>query len=538
MNLEEIKNKLDIIEIVQKYVKLRLVGKYYTGICPFHKETKPSFYVSPEMQIFKCFGCGEGGDVIKLLMKIENLNFDQVLEKLKDEYGFDIQREKKITAEFKKILEINYSALKLFRQELKKNSEVLAYLTKRGLKQKLIDELEIGFAPGNTLLRDFLYAQGYDYDLIKKAGLIDFQNYDRFQSRIIFPLRDEKGRLIGFTGRSFPETNLGPKYLNTPETAIFKKSQFLYGLYQSKEHILVSKKVVLVEGQFDFLLAWQNKLKNVVAVSGSALTEDHLRKLKKYASNLIFAFDNDQAGFNATLRGNLLARKIGFRTFKLIYETKDLADFFQNGGNLFQEEKFEDWLLNYVLENYNDKQDILNLVFPQLKTIPFVEADNYLDFLGQKLNLDKQFLINEFKNFETINIETASPPEIVEEKSLEEKFALKLISLLYALNKGDDDLIQYLPLDFKNLFKKVLENKLSEEEFNYLEMTKNFYLTNQLNLEREFNKTLRYLKVIFLKKNLKNLNDRLKFANNEESSKIVEEMRKIVKELKEVSKNA
>jgi len=536
MNLEEIKNKLDIVEVVQKYIKLKSVGKYYAGLCPFHKETKPSFFVSPEMQIFKCFGCGESGNVFKFLMKIENLNFEQVLEKLKEEYGLDIQKEKKETGEIKKILEINYSALKFFRQELKKNKSALDYLKQRGLSEKTINDFELGFSPGNTLVRDFLYAQGYSYDLIKKAGFLDLQNYDRFQSRIIFPLRDERGRLVGFTGRIFPENFPGPKYLNTPETLLFKKSQFLYGLYQSKEYILANKKVILVEGQFDFLLAWQNNLRNIVAISGSALTEEHLRKLKKYAGNLVFAFDNDQAGFKASLRANLLAKKIGFNTYKLIYQTKDLAEFFNEPEMEFQEQKFEDWLLDYLLTNFDDKKEIIKIFLPQIKTLGIVEADDYLNSLALKLNLDKEFLTNELKNIETIAIETPSVKEIIEEKTLEEKFSLKLISLIYALNKKDD-LSLYLAERFKNLLKKILEAKLTEEEFHYLEMTKNFYLTNNFNLEKEFQKTLSHLKIIFLKKNLKNLNEKLKFANDQESFKIIEEIKKTVKELKEVSKN-
>jgi DNA primase len=536
MNLEEIKNKLDIVEIAQKYVKLRLVGKYYTGLCPFHKETKPSFYVSSEMQIFKCFGCNEGGNVFKFLMKIENLNFEQVVEKLKEEYGLDIQKEKKEAGEIKKILEINYSALKFFRQELKKNKSALDYLKQRGLKEKTINDFELGFSSGNTLLRDFLYAQGYSYDLIKKAGLLDLQNYDRFQSRIIFPLRDEKGRLIGFAGRIFPENFPGPKYLNTPETPLFKKSQFLYGFYQSKEHILANKKVILVEGQFDFLLAWQNNLRNVVAVSGSVLTEEHLRKLKKYTGNLVFAFDNDQAGFKASLRANLLAKKIGFNTYKLIYQAKDLAELFNRLEIEFQEQKFEDWLLSYLLANFDDKKEIIQIFLPQIKTLEIIEADDYLTQLALKLNLDKEFLTNELKNIEPIAIEVPSVKEIIEEKTLEEKFSLKLISLIYASNQKDD-LSLYLAERFKDLLKKILENKLTEEEFHYLEMMKNFYLANNFNLEKEFKKTLRYLKIIFLKKNLKNLNEKLKFINDRESFKIIEEIKQIVKELKEISKN-
>jgi DNA primase len=542
MNIEEIKNKLDIVEVVQRYVKLKRVGRYYSGLCPFHKETKPSFFVSPEMQIFKCFGCGSGGDVIKFLMQIENLTYSQVLEKIKDEYGLEIDISQKVRtfAEEKKFLEINYSALKFFRQELRKNKEVLEYLLKRNLTEKTINDFEIGFSPGNTLLRDYLYSQGYDYGLIKKAGLLDYQNFDRFQSRIIFPLRDEKGRLVGFTGRIFPENLPGPKYLNSPETLIFKKSEFLYGLYFAKEHILVQKKIILVEGQFDFLLSWQNNLKNVVAVSGSALTENHLRKLKKYSSNLVLAFDNDNAGFQASLRANLLAQKLGFKVFKLIYEGKDLGEYFSLKERTdFQEEDFLDWLLNELLKNYQDKKEILNIFLPQVKNLSPLEIDEYLNLLKEKLNIEKEILKKELEKIENVYIPEPTPEKtIVEEKTLEEKFSLRAISLVYALEEKNEDLSLYLSEKFKDLFFKVLENRLNEEEYHYLEMTKNFYLTTNLNLKKEFYKTLKNLKIIFLKKSLKNLSERLKFADEKESATIIEEINKALKELKNVSKSA
>jgi len=550
MNIEEIKNKLDIVEVVQRYVKLKRAGRYYSGLCPFHKETKPSFYVSPEMQIFKCFGCSAGGDVIKFLMQIENLTYQQVLEKIKDEYGLEIEmsQKRKTFGEERKIIEINYAALKFFRQEIKKNKEALEYLLKRGMTEKIINEFEIGFSPGNTILRDYLYSQGYDYELIKKAGLLDYQNFDRFQSRIIFPLRDEKGRLVGFTGRIFPENFPGPKYLNSPETLIFKKAEFLYGLYFAKEHILVQKKIILVEGQMDFLLSWQNNLKNVVAVSGSALTENHLRKLKKYSSNLVLAFDNDQAGFQASLRASLLAQKLGFKVFKLIYDSKDLGEYFslketsladsESKRADLKEENFFDWLLEELLKNYQDKKEILNIFLPQIKNLPLLEIDEHLNVLKEKLDIEKEILKKELQKVEEIYIpQPAEEKTIVEEKTLEEKFSLRAISLVYALEEENENLSLYLSEKFKDLFLKVLENRLDEEEFHYLEMMKNFYLATNLNLKKEFNKTLKNLKIIFLKKILKSLSERLKFADEKESAKILEEINKALRELKNVSKN-
>lgn len=535
----EIKNKIDILEIIQKYVKLKKIGKYYTGLCPFHKETKPSFYVSVEKQIFKCFGCGIGGDVISFLMKIENLTYSQVIEKLKNDYNLEIKTYKKNSREEKDILEINYAALKFFRQKLNENKEALNYLKKRGLSQKTINDFEIGFSPGNTLLRDYLYSIGYSLEKIKKAGLLDDKDFDRFQSRIIFPLRDEKGKLLGFTGRIF-QKEYGAKYLNTPETYLFKKSQFLYGLFYSKDYILETKKVYLVEGQFDFLLAWQNNLKNIIAISGSALTEDHLRKLKKYCQEIIFAFDNDPAGFNASLKANILAKQFNFQTSIAIYPTKDLAEFYlDKKNNQLKIQKFEDFLLNYLIEKYTqeNKKEILNIFLPQIKILKPLEINEYLEKLSSILNISKSLLE---KELETVEIPTFSYEikELVEEKSLEDKFSLKLLSLVY-LNKNLinlENIEQFLPLKFKDLLLRLLNNNLKEEEENFFEMAKNFYLDSKISLEKEFKKTIKNLKKIIFKNNLRNLHNKLKLTKPEESDKIITEINEILKELRKIEK--
>ncbi|GIW65113.1 MAG: DNA primase [Candidatus Parcubacteria bacterium] len=545
MNLEEIKSQLDIIDVVGKYVKLRRVGKYYSGLCPFHKETKPSFYVSPELQIFKCFGCGESGDVFKFLMKIEDLNFNQALEKIKSDYGLEISfpTEPKLN---KKILEINYASLKFFRLQLKQNKEVLNYLKKRGLTEETIDKFELGFSPGNVLLRDYLYANGYDYDLIKRAGLLDSKNFDRFQSRIIFPLRDENGRLVGFTGRNLSENNPGPKYLNSPETELFKKSHFLYGLYYAKDYISQFKKVILVEGQFDFLLAWQNNYRYVVAVSGSALTPFHLKKLKKFTSKIVFAFDNDSAGFSASLKANLMARNLNFNTFQLKYQSKDLADLFASKEEKkIEEEKFENYLLNFLFAQYGieNKERILEIFLPQLKNLKPLEAEEYLEKLSQQLNINKETLLKEINNLPDVNFSTEKQEiQFIEEKNLEEKFSLRLISLVYAFDKENNreqlnELKSILPAKFNNLLEKVLTNNLNPEENEYLEMTKNFYLATNLNLNKELTKTLTILKTIILKNKLKKLNDELKLSKPEESDKIIKLIQSISQQLKELAKN-
>lgn len=541
MNLEEIKNKLDIVEIVSNYLKLKKVGKYYSGLCPFHKETKPSFYVSPEMQIFKCFGCNVGGDVLKFLMLIENLNYSQLLEKLKNDFGIDVKKETEIKkeeiSEIKKIYEINYAALKFFRQKLNQNQEALNYLKERGLNQKTIDYFELGYSPGNTLLKDYLYSQGYDYDLIKKAGLLDYQNFDRFHSRIIFPLRDEKGKLVGFSGRIFPTHLEGAKYINTPETLVFKKSQFLYGLYYSKDYILVEKKVILVEGQFDFLLSWQNNLKNVVAISGSSLTEDHLRKLKKYTNTIVLAFDNDEAGFKASLRANLLAQQFEFNVLKLIYEGKDLADHFLVKKET-KEVPFIDWLLEELKNKYQNKEEILNIFLPQIKNLPPLKLNNYLDILEKsfdiKKNILEQLLKNE-KNYDNILKENKSI--IFDISTLEDKLSLKLISLIYTFpDLKNEEIYNYLNPKYQELFLKILNNKLEDDEYNYLEMAKNFYTNNKINYKAEFSKVYKNIKIFNLKKKINLIYKNLKENNNLKNFDL-ENLNKIIKEFKNIYKN-
>lgn len=540
-NLEEIKNKIDILDVVSKYVKLKKVGKYYCGLCPFHKETKPSFYVSPEMQIFKCFGCGEGGNVISFLMKIENLSFKDVLEKLKEEYGLEI-KEKKPKSFIKKLIEINYASLKFFRQKLKEFKEAENYLIKRGLKKETIEYFELGYSPGGTSLRDYLYSLGYDLDLIQKAGLVDSKNFDRFQERIIFPLRNERGDLVGFTGRIFPERQKAPKYLNTPETEIFKKSQFIYGLFYSKDYIEKEKKVIVVEGQMDFILSFQNNLKNIIALSGSALTEEQIRKLKKYAEKIVFAFDNDEAGLRASLRTNPLALKVGFQTLKLIYPEKDLGEFFEKKRSLeeIKEENFLDWLLNYLAENYlENKKYFLDTFLPQIKNINAVEKDKYLEILSDKLKIDKKFLIEELEKTQDV-VFLPRLEELVVFKNLKELLSFKLVSLVYSfeIDFSKEEILKILDEKNKTVFDNLLKNTLTEEEKNLLEMMKEFLINTQINPEKEFQKTIKELKKIYFKEEIKKLGEILKNVEFSEYDKILNEINKLTKELKNIEKNA
>lgn len=540
MNWDEIKEKINILDVVQKYVKLKRVGRYYSGLCPFHKETKPSFYVSSEMQIFKCFGCGEGGDVIKFLMKIENLDFKGVLEKLKEDYGIEIESKKEDRDSNKKILEVNYAALKFFRNKLKENKEAIEYLKKRGVSDESINYFEIGFSPGNTLLRDYLFSLGYSKEILENAGLLDPKNFDRFQSRIIFPLRDEKGRLVGFMGRIFPETHPGPKYLNTPDTPLFKKSKFLYGLYYSKDYILKEKKVVITEGNFDFILSFQNGLKNIVCVSGSALTNDHLNILKRYSKEIVLAFDNDSAGFNSTLKVSLMAKSFGFNIKKLIYIGKDLAEFFKNGYSINEiiEVDFYDWLFEYLFKNNFDKYSILEIFLPQIKLLDLIKINEYLDIIEKKLDLPKEFLIKKLEETK-IEIPTVSVKEDFKEKivkkDLGEILSLKVLSLLYI--EKDESLIEeitdVIKPEFQELLHRIIKNNLEKNEIEFFEMAKTYFTETKINFEKELTKSIKILKKYNLKRKLYDLQKDLKILEN--NNDIISTINEIIKELKKLN---
>ncbi|MBI5079064.1 DNA primase, partial [Candidatus Wolfebacteria bacterium] len=320
--VEEIKNRLDIVEFIRSYVPLLPAGKNFKAPCPFHKEKTPSFMVSPERQTWHCFGaCSEGGDIFKFLMKHENLEFYEVLKILAEKAGVELKRISPADQkQFGVLYEINESAKDFFKSELEKSPAVLKYLSGRGLKKETIGEFELGFASNSfDFLTIKLVNAGYDIKDIERAGL-NFKSergsyIDRFRNRVIFPLYNHFGKVVGFSGRIFETDAAGDnsgqpalaKYVNSPETPIFSKSKILYGFHKSKNNIREEKTAVLVEGQMDFLSVYQDGMKNVVAVSGTALTVDHLKTLKRYADRLILCFDGDEAGFKAAERAVDLA---------------------------------------------------------------------------------------------------------------------------------------------------------------------------------------------------------------------------------------
>ena len=313
--VSEIKNTADIVDVVSEVVHLKQSGKNYLGLCPFHTEKTPSFTVSPEKQIFYCFGCATGGNVFSFIMKHDGISFPDAAGMLARRYGIDIPtqamspEQKRRISERENLLAINREAMVFFRQELLdgvSGKRAMAYLKKRGMDREVLDSFNLGYAPeGWDNLVNLFSKKKILHALVEKSGLIVSRKnksgfYDRFRDRIIFPIFDLSMQVIGFGGRVLDDSM--PKYLNSPETPVYNKRRSLYGMHKAKKKCRESGTVYIVEGYFDLLTLHQHGIENAVATLGTSLTTEHVGLLKGYADRVVLVFDSDDAGIKAAFR--------------------------------------------------------------------------------------------------------------------------------------------------------------------------------------------------------------------------------------------
>ncbi len=370
--LDEIREKVDIVELISRYVALKPSGKGYKGRCPFHPDDTPSFYVSPEKKLWHCFGCGAGGDAIGFLMRIERLSFREALERLAAELGVELRR----SGEREKLLEINAAAERFFRDALNspEGKSARDYLLSRGLGPEVWDRYGLGYAPpsGKALLSAL---SRWGISDLEKLGLIvkGERGYrDRFVDRVIFPIRDELGRTVAFAGRSL--SGAEPKYLNSPNTPLFEKGTLLYGLDIAKEAIVSSGRVILVEGYTDVISLQQAGIKEAVCSMGTALTESQARRLARYAREVVLAYDADAAGEASTLRGIGILLDAGLEVrVALLPEGEDPDSLVRGRGTaalhatIAEATDFQEFLLSMIpvrfdLSSLKGKGDALKLV--------------------------------------------------------------------------------------------------------------------------------------------------------------------------------
>ncbi|NLP31238.1 MAG: DNA primase [Clostridiales bacterium] len=335
--IDEIKSRCNIIDVVGRFVVLKKAGMNYKGLCPFHNEKTPSFVVSEDKQIFTCFGCGASGDVIEFYQRYHNMDFRSAIEALAAECGVEISSIKYHSEEKKsELYEINREAAAFFYRGLRQKENMgYNYLKNRGIDDLTLKRFGIGYADGEwQSLYDYFKNKGTDIDLLLSSGLISKSNgryYDRFRNRVIFPIINTRKKVIGFGGRAIDEGM--PKYLNSPESIVFQKKNSLYGLNLTRQDINREDCAILVEGYMDVISLYQHGVRNVVATLGTALTENQAVMLKRYTKNIILAYDNDEAGQIAALRGMDILYSVGCNVKVLQMERgKDPDDFIKEKG--------------------------------------------------------------------------------------------------------------------------------------------------------------------------------------------------------------
>ncbi len=315
LTIEEVQRTANVYDVISDYLDLKKAGSSYTALCPFHSEKSPSFMVSPQKNIWKCFGCGKSGDSIKFIMEYEGLNFADAVIKIANKYGIEVKYTKpsKDHEKLKGLYETTGKIASFYKEQLKKSQEAKSYIREREILPTVVDIFDIGYSPKDIKpLMDFCEVENITIENLKKIGLITEKENgtitDKFSGRLIFPIKDYKGRVIAFGGRSI-EKDRHPKYLNSPETEIYQKRKVLYGFFEAKDYIRELKKVIVVEGYIDLLSLFQIGIKNVVATLGTALTEEHGKLISKFAEEVILMFDSDNAGKKAVIEASKILLK-------------------------------------------------------------------------------------------------------------------------------------------------------------------------------------------------------------------------------------
>jgi len=381
-SIEQLKQSIDIVDVISNYLELKKSGANYKTKCPFHSEKTSSFVVSPSKQIFHCFGCGIGGDAIKFVMEIEKLSYPEAIEKIAFMYNLPLEYESS-NSNYKELVKILESIQKWYRQNLDSNSSVLEYLKKRGVTQALIEEFGLGYAPKSGLI-EYLNSQSLPLPLAKEAGVIEEAEDGRFYARLIdrvtFPIYSQSGLIVGFGGRTLGSHPA--KYINSPQTKLFNKSKLLYGFYKAKDFIYKQKEVIVCEGYFDVIMLHKAGFKRAVATLGTALTAEHLPILKKTNAKVILAYDGDKAGVNAALKASKLLAKDGFEGGVVLFPAGlDPADMVAKDrvkelDILFREAKD---FISFILEQIAKSFDLSN---PSQKELAFKEIKAFLNSLS------------------------------------------------------------------------------------------------------------------------------------------------------------
>ncbi|UFU01385.1 DNA primase [Radiobacillus kanasensis] len=480
--VEEIRKANDIVDVIGEYVQLKKQGRNYFGLCPFHGEKTPSFSVTQDKQIFHCFGCGKGGNVVTFLMEIEGFNFTQAIHFLADKSGHVLPKEMQTssrqeqTQESQDVLSANEWLTKLYHHLLrhsKDGKEAYQYLVDRGFTDESIDTFQLGFAPNSKdFTAQFLEKKGFHPQQMVKAGLLsakeDQQVTDRFRGRVMFPIRSHLGKTVAFGGRAL--NGQEPKYLNSPESELFRKGTMLYNFDLARPHIRREQEVILFEGYVDVISAYNAGIQNGVATLGTSITEAQAKLLRRYVDQIIICYDGDQAGLHASYKAARLLKQVGC-VVKVAHLTNDLDpdEFIQTyGADRFRNEiikasdTYPSFMMRYIKKDYNlklegDRIQYVEKVLDEIALIEKpIEREHYLKELANEFSL----------SMDTLSLEIESRLQKLgnkQDKGYQKRHTNTIKSkrdatgkLLPAYHNAEKQLLTYMMAD-ESIARKVLE---------------------------------------------------------------------------------
>ena len=508
--IDRINDSADIVEVVSRTVELKKRGRNYFGLCPFHDEKTPSFSVAPDKGIYHCFGCGKGGNSVNFIIENEKLSFVEALQQLGHQLNIEVNFSggNESRGFFDGLYKIHETASSLYHKTLlsDRGERAFKYLTDRGLSQEMIKFFNVGFAPESSkYLLNTIQSDGYEKQVLEKCGLFGASKnefFDRFRSRIMFPIWNASGKIVGFGGRVFASDDPA-KYMNSPETPIYKKSDIFYGLHQARESIRKEGFVILVEGYTDVIQLFQNGIKNCVAVSGTAFSERHVGQLNKFTSKVLLAYDGDFAGVSAAL-------KTGYHLIKggLECEVIEIPDKLDP----------DEWISKSGPEIFKVKgiQRSLNLIDYHLKTSNFAELN-----APKKSEIVHQILI-EVKEIANPIISNEIIKKLAEKSGVEESDIKKMIpqKKSFRVNDNQDNYQEEQLFDSINdkaafgIIKVILHGELDAKE----------WINDNLEIDKIRNKILKNLLSILLPKMKASSSELVSILENEKDRKIITEI--------------
>ncbi len=492
-DIEEIKQRLDIVSFIGDYVQLKKAGRNFKGICPFHSEKTPSFTVSSDRQIWHCFGaCSEGGDAITFLMKIENIEFPEALEILAQKTGVKLHKDYRTTDSQKlrdELIKVHQMANQLYHYLLTKHEvgeEARLYLKARKISAKVIETFSLGYAPQSwdTLLKYF-HKKNIPDNILSQSGLFIPARrggfYDRFRGRIMFPLHDHRDTLIGFSGRLLSKAAKEAQRFNSPQTPLYTRGNVLYRLNLTKDIIKKAGSVILVEGEFDLLSSFQEGISNIVAIKGTALTESQVALLKRYTDIVLFSLDTDKAGMEALRRGVEVAEKVGINSnVVLVPQGKDPHDcIIENPTSwktaISKKIPVYDFLLDSALQKYSlkdayGKKSIVDELLPWYVRIEnLVVQSHYLNLLSKTVSVSPDTLNAQAQKMKKLNQVQTPFTQVPDNNQIKASPEEYLLSLLLQYPEPKKLLLESILQEIQNVIpylespaiKKIIESFLN-----------------------------------------------------------------------------